>query len=127
MGQRKPVTNLDAGLGELPATDTLPLPAFGSAGVVAACKLWIGEATTTSAGAWSVDLTAAGFTTTPKVMATALSADTTLANSAQAVVTGRSTTAASGYVDLPNTIAIGGTPAKRAAAGVTVMILAIGP
>ncbi|GEP00613.1 hypothetical protein [Methylobacterium haplocladii] len=127
MAQRKPVALLATGLAEMPAGDTIPIPAYGASGVVAACKLWIGEASTTSTGAWSVDLSQAGFTAVPKILASALSADTTIANSAVAITTGRTLVAASGFVNLPNTIAIGGMPEKRAGAGLTVSVLAIGP
>lgn len=127
MVQRKPVAILDAGLGELPPADTLPVPAYGVGGVIASCRLWIGEATTDASGAWSVDLTRAGFTAPPKVIPQALSVGTAVAASATAIVAARSATAASGYVNLPATVVLGGLGDSRAGAGLTVMVLAIGP
>ncbi|MGU3286437.1 hypothetical protein [Methylobacterium mesophilicum] len=85
-----------------------------------------GQATTDTTGAWTFDLTAAGFTVIPQILAQAISADTTLGTSASATVTARSKTTASGYVNLPNVIAIGGMPVKRSGSGLIVSVYAIG-
>lgn len=127
MAQRKPLVVTAAGLAELPAADTLPVPAYGIAGPIAGCRIWVGEVVTTATGAWTADLTSAGFTAPPRILAMVLSSDATLANSADADVTARSATAASGFANLPVTIVIGGTSKKRAGAGLTVMVMAIGP
>ena len=98
---------------------------FGSSGGQPNAKIWRGSATTAADGSWTVSIASAGCTSTPTVSADALSAGTGLTASASAVVTARTASTVSGFVNLPVAIALGGLGVGRAGAGLTVDLIAI--
>lgn len=102
------------------------VPAYAASGALSGLKMWVDVVATDASGNWTANLTAAGFTATPNVQAQALSADQSAANSAQATVSSRSITAAAGAVVLPITLLALGLTNKKAGAGVSVMVVAIG-
>ncbi len=111
---------------QLQPGDTIPLPAFAAAGVLAGAKLWVGEATTNAAGAWSVDLSAAGFSGPPAVFPQAVAPSAAARDAANATVVTRTKGLAAGTVTVPATIVLGGLTLALAGAGLTVMVIAVG-
>lgn len=89
-------------------------------------KIWYGK-TTTTAGAWSVDYTNAGFTSPPTVFSNAQLADTDVFDRAFASLsTSPTTTTASGYgLRGANLLSLGET-LRTAPDGTVIHIMAIG-
>lgn len=100
-------------------------PVYGASGLQSGAKVWRGTATTAADGSWSASIASAGCTGTPTVSAAAISGSALLTASATAVVTARTASTVTGFVNLPVILAVGGLGVGRAGAGLAVDLIAV--
>jgi hypothetical protein len=102
-------------------------PVFDGGGVVTDAKIWRGTTTTDANGDWAVDLSSAGFTSAPDVFPTGRLNTATVTDmvwgSTLRTVTA---TAAAGTLIRGVVLTLLGATLRRAGAGATVHVLAIG-
>lgn len=108
------------------AVAALCVKAFTSGGAVSGTKAWYGTATTDANGDWSVDITPAGFSASPVVLVGGELNTTTVTDQVWATVRTRSSTTIAGTAIRGVVLAVLGATLRRAAAGATVHVLAVG-
>lgn len=100
---------------------------YDGSGLVADAKIWSGLATTGSNGQFTADYANAGFTTAPRVQATAVGPGSAVADARNASwIAPPSTTSATGIVTSPSSSVLGIIPLQLVGAGVVVHVTAIG-
>lgn len=101
---------------------------YNASGLVANAKIWSGTVTTNASGAWSVDYSAAGFSSAPVVQATVVGAGANAAQTRNASLSATpTTTGAAGIATTPATISLLGVlTVTLAPAGAVVHVTAVG-
>lgn len=89
-------------------------------------KVWIGTVTTNASGVWTVDYTAAGFTSAPQVFPNATAAGLTAASMVNVKTATKTNTGATGNAVVPAVSVLGLITVTLAGAGVSVDVVAVG-
>lgn len=130
MGILKAISIITGAQGDpgTPGTNGAPgiVPMYGSGGLMASPKAFVGQATTNSSGLWSISFATAGFTATPNVQVQAISPDNTVTNASGCSVTGVTASGCNGIAFKTQVSVLGLLPIVPVAAGTVIHVMAVG-